>query len=70
MACQNLEKCPIPLHEGVGAIYRKRYCESNWEECARLAVFRQCGPSHVPQWLKPNMNPEADDIIARVQASD
>lgn len=66
MPCQNLEKCPIPLFDGVGDIYRRRYCENNWEACARLQVFLELGPSHVPSWLKPNMPAEADDLIARL----
>lgn len=70
MACENLDKCPVPGNSGVGAIYRKRYCEANWEACARLSVLNECGPRAVPSWLKPNMAPEAEELIARVVATE
>ena len=69
MPCKNLDSCPIPGKSGVGAIYRKRYCDGNWSACARLTVLEECGAASVPAWLKPNMAPEADTIIARVMAT-
>lgn len=68
MPCKNLERCPMPLEEGVGAIFKKHYCMDNWENCARYQVMNEVGGQHVPRTLKPNMNPEAEAIIARVKA--
>ena len=70
MPCINIERCPIPLDDGVGPIYKRRYCESNWESCARFAVFDRYGPPAVPSWLRPNMMPEAEDIILRQAQSE
>ena len=68
MPCKNIERCPMPLEEGVGPIFKKRYCMDNWDNCARFQVMSAVGGQHVPRTLTPNMNPEADRIIARVKA--
>ena len=70
MACTKMDTCPVPASSGVGAIYRKRYCDANWQACARIAVLEECGDGNVPHWLKPNMAPEADNIIARAMATE
>jgi hypothetical protein len=65
MPCVNIDRCPIPLDEGVGPIYKKRFCKDNWDDCARFAVFSTLGPAHVPRWLRPNMRKEGEQIILR-----
>lgn len=66
MPCDKMNQCPVPSENGVGAIFRKRYCENDWQQCARVKVGQECGFEDVPKWLKPNMEEEADDIIARI----
>lgn len=63
MPCQNIDRCPMPLEEGVGPVFKKRYCNNNWEECARFQVMSAVGGKHVPRSLLPNMVNEANDII-------
>lgn len=70
MPCMNIDRCPIPLDEGVGPIYQKRYCQDNWDGCARWAVFSTLGPAQVPKWLRPNMGVEAEQIILRAGQQD
>lgn len=69
MKCEKLEKCPFYLQKmsmdsGLGAIYRKNYCESNKEKCARYLVATKLGPQYVPTDLYPNMQQRAKDIIS------
>lgn len=65
--CQSLPRCPMPLEDGVGTIYRKHYCTADFTRCARYQVLSTVGGAHVPLWLKPNMNEEGEQIIIRVR---
>lgn len=62
--CPNLAGCPMPLEEGVGAVYKKHYCTQEFRSCARYRVKQAKGGAAVPRWLKPNMDEEARKIIA------
>ncbi len=69
MKCEKLDNCPfyqekLPIESGLGAIYRKNYCESDKTKCARFTVATTLGPQYVPIDLYPNMNERANQIIA------
>ena len=70
MPCKNVERCPMPLEEGVGPIFKKHYCMNNWDNCARFQVMSTVGGAHVPRTLLPNMNDEARAIIFRAKGED
>ena len=66
--CTRLEKCPfyqgkMSADEGLGAMYKKTYCECDNSKCARNMVATACGPDKVPLNLYPNMVSKAEKII-------
>ena len=69
MPCEKLSACPfyndkMPIDKGLGAVYRKNYCETNNGKCARYMVVTALGPQSVPLDLYPNMTTRAEQIIA------
>lgn len=73
MKCPKLAGCPfyqekMPLESGLGALYRKGYCETDNSKCARHIVATSLGPQYVPADLYPNMNKRAEQIIAENSA--
>lgn len=66
--CEKFEKCPfyqekMPCDAGIGAMYRKRYCEGDKTQCARYIVSTKCGPQFVTNSLYPNMHAKAEEIL-------
>lgn len=45
------------------AVYKKIYCEQDFEKCARLAIVKTLGREHVPKDLFPNQMERAEAII-------
>ena len=45
-------------------MYRKKYCEGDKTLCARYKVATQLGPEYVTDRLYPNMDAQADKILA------
>lgn len=69
MGCAKLQGCPIyndrmPMEHGIGSIFKKKYCNSNYHLCARYKIIREAGESFVPANLYPNMLDIAETIIA------
>ena len=69
MACEKLPNCPfyndkMPIDKGLGAVYRKTYCDAGDKTCARYMVATSVGPQSVPLDLFPNMASRAEQIIA------
>ena len=69
MVCEKLAACPfynekMPIDKGLGAVYRKTYCETDNSKCARHTVATALGPQSVPLDLYPNMTSRAEQIIA------
>lgn len=67
--CEKFEKCPfyqgkMDCEKGIGAMYRKHYCEGDNTICARYIVSTQCGPEFVTNGLYPNMDKKAQEILA------
>ena len=65
--CEKLEKCPfyndkMKMDSGVGAMYKKKYCEGDKTICARYIVATQLGAEYVGN-LYPNMNDAANKLL-------
>jgi len=68
--CELLKGClffndKMPEDAGMGAIYKKKYCQGDNATCARYMVAQKLGREKVPVNLYPNMNERAREIIAR-----
>jgi hypothetical protein len=66
--CKCLNGCPffndkMKDDEGLGAIYKKKYCLGDNSQCARFMVFQKLGKAGVPVDLYPNMHERARTII-------
>lgn len=69
MECSRLRRCPfyndrMPMEQGIGSIFKKKYCKGNHHLCARYKVIRAAGESFVPANLYPNMQDVAENIIS------
>ena len=45
------------------AVYKKLYCEKDFENCGRYQVFKAIGRENVPKDLFPNQGDRAKEII-------
>ena len=68
MQCEKLKTCPfynkeMPIDQGLGALYYKKYCEGDKSLCARYKVATTIGPQAVTINLYPNMMAQAEKII-------
>lgn len=68
MDCAYLGGCPfyndkLQMDQGIGSIFKKKYCTGNNELCARYRVLCRLGEGFVPSSLYPNMLDVADEII-------
>jgi len=66
--CKFLEGCrfyqgKMDIDSAIGQMYKKRYCEGEWNECARFRVAIALGREKVPVDLFPNMRERADKIL-------
>lgn len=69
MTCEKLAKCPfyndkMDINYGIGAMYKRKYCEGDKTICARYRVATQLGPEYVADNLYPNMSDAADKLLA------
>ncbi len=67
--CDCLGACPffndrMPDTGGMGAIYKRKYCQGDSARCARHQVKVALGKAKVPGNLYPNMWDLAQQIIA------
>jgi hypothetical protein len=51
-------------HEGLGALYKQKYCLGENIECGRYTVFKKPGKPAVPEDLYPNMYELSRKIMA------
>ena len=68
MECPRLRGCPfyndrMPMGQGIGSIFKKKYCKGNHHLCARYKVICEAGERFVPANLYPNMLDLAENII-------
>jgi len=45
----------MSIEKGIGALYKKNYCQGDGSECARYMVTKKLGREKVPIYLYPNM---------------
>ena len=69
MRCKYISKCmfynksKMPMEKGFGAIFRKKYCESDFSVCARFLVAETLGQEYISDSLYPNMTDVAEKLI-------
>ncbi len=68
--CEKLEKCPfyqgvMSMEKGLGSMYKKKYCESDKNSCARYMIATQLGPEFVTNKIYPNMVDLAKEMIEK-----
>lgn len=68
--CELLEGClffndKMSVDEGLGAMYKNRYCQGDNSQCARYVVAKKLGREKVPANLYPNMLDKANELIAQ-----
>ena len=66
--CELLKGClffndKMSMEEGLGAIYKKNYCQGDNSKCARYMIANKLGREKVPIDLYPNMYDRASKII-------
>ena len=66
--CEKLAACPfyqgdMKMESGLGAMYKKKYCEGDKTACARYMVAETVGKDFVTGDLYPNMVDKAKKII-------
>lgn len=49
--------------QGVGALFKQKYCLGDSSDCARFMVAKNVGRTEVPENLYPNMLEKAKSII-------
>lgn len=50
--------------QGMGGIYKKKYCLGDKLQCARYMVFKKLGKPSVPANLYPNQLERAKEILS------
>ncbi len=68
--CELLKGClffndKMPAETGLGALYKKNFCQGDNSKCARFVVAKALGREKVPTDLYPNMLERANEIIAK-----
>lgn len=68
--CELLKGCSffndkMSIEKGLGAIYKKNYCQGDSSKCARYMVAKKLGREKVPINLYPNMLDRANEIITK-----
>jgi len=66
--CELIETCiffndQMPNMPSTAAVYKKIYCEQDFQNCARFMIFKAIGRSSVPKDLFPNQKERAETII-------
>ena len=66
--CEKFEKCPfyqgkININSGLGAMYKKKYCEGDKTICARYIISTKLGPEFVNNNIYPNMIDVANNLL-------
>lgn len=68
--CEFLKGClffndKMPIEKGLGAMYKRSYCQGNNLKCARYMVAKKIGGEKVPTDLYPNMYDRANEITEK-----
>jgi hypothetical protein len=67
--CECLKGCPffndkMKMDEGMGLIYKKKYCLGDNSDCARYMIFKALGPGIATNDIFPNNKDKALKLIA------
>ena len=70
MKCDRLDSCPffndkMTMEQGIGSIFKKKYCLGNYVLCARYKIQSELGIAFVPDNLYPGMHDIAEQIILK-----
>jgi len=70
MACENIKGCPffndrLDNMPALASMYKKNYCEGEYEKCARYVVCKKLGKEGVPDNLFPNQMDKAMEILEK-----
>lgn len=66
--CELIETCiffndQMASMPSTSAVYKKVYCEKDFNNCGRYLIFKAIGREHVPKDLFPNQGDRARSII-------
>ncbi len=66
--CELSETCiffndQMPNMPSTAAVFKKMYCEQDYDKCARMMVVKAVGREKVPKDLFPNQKERAEAII-------
>ena len=66
--CECIPGCPffndkMDNMPALASMYKKNYCQKDFEKCARYIVFKKLGKPAVPLNLFPNMYDRAMEIV-------
>ncbi|HZV81114.1 MAG TPA: hypothetical protein VFF53_02990 [Geobacteraceae bacterium] len=66
--CELTEKCiffndQMPNMPSTAAVYKKIYCDQDFDNCARYMIVKAMGREKVPGDLFPNQKERAENII-------
>lgn len=69
--CLFTEKCPffndkMATKPSMMSFLKKKYCLSDFEECARLIVRTKVGPQNVPVDLFPHQSEKIENILNQI----
>jgi len=67
--CEHLTNCAffgdkMPDTSGLGAMYKKKYCQGDNLSCARYIAAKELGGDNIPRTLYPNNIEDAKKLIA------
>ncbi len=70
MACENINRCRffndrLENMPAMASMYKKNYCEGEYEKCARYVVCKKLGKEGVPDTLFPNQIDKALKILEK-----
>ena len=54
----------MDINSGLGAMYKKKYCEGDKTTCARYIIATKLGPEFVNNNIYPNMTDLANSMLA------
>lgn len=68
--CELVETCiffndQMASMPSTSAVYKKIFCEGDFDTCSRYMIFKAIGRENVPKDLFPNQSERAKSIIAK-----
>ncbi|MBN2651346.1 MAG: hypothetical protein JXR63_03110 [Spirochaetales bacterium] len=71
--CECINGCPffndrMDKMPAMASVYKKNYCQSDFNSCARYSIFKALGKEFVPVDLFPNEKEMAEMIIKKAKS--